>query len=56
MFTLGLVQENSSHDIYDVLFIKEIIYMIIKIKRKFSHQTQRVNLSGLVFIVEIIGV
>ena len=28
---------------------------IKKIKRKFSHQTQRVNLSGLVFIVEIIS-
>ena len=28
---------------------------IFKIKKKNSHQTQRVNLSGLVFIVEIIG-
>ena len=42
MFTLGLVQEHSLHDIYDVLFIEEIIYMIIK-----SMPLLEVNMAGL---------
>ena len=31
MFTLGQAQENNSHNIYDMLFIEEIIYMILKV-------------------------